>query len=205
MSSLSLKMIFFWRLCKNPELILITIFLRRRRPKTSNKLSQTRGRATACSSGGTLTQICYSPAGVTMGMSSNAVNTPVSVMGTSWQLAISSWNMLTCSLALLYWCLRETRAVACVWRGFGRPLPPLIRHLARWPMWATLAIMVMVTIKGIIVRVEQMMLSERLRWKLSQKGSDYCLMEAVVASIRLRNAYRGGIYLVGDGKVSISR
>ena len=130
-----------------------------------------------------------------MGMSSNAVNTPVGVMGTSWQLAISSWNMLTCSLALLYRCLRETRAVACVWRGFGRPLPTLIRHLALWPMWATLAIMVMVTIKGIIVRVEQMMLSERLRWKLSQKGSDYCLMEAVVASIRLRNAYRGGTYL----------
>ena len=113
----------------------LKISLRRRRPKTSNKLSQTRGRATACSSGGTLTQICYSPAGVTMGMSSNAVNTPVGVMGTSWQLAISSWNMLTCSLALLYWCLRETRAVACVWCGFGRPLPPLIRHLARWPIF----------------------------------------------------------------------
>ena len=30
-------------------------------------------------------------------------------------------------------------------------------------------------------------------------------MEAVVASIELRNAYGGGIYLVGDGKVSISR
>ena len=30
-------------------------------------------------------------------------------------------------------------------------------------------------------------------------------MEAVVASIRLRNAYQGGMYLVGDGKVSISK
>ena len=107
--------------------------LRRRRPKTGTKRSQTGGRATACSSWGTLTQNCISPAGVTMGMSSNVVNTPVSVMGTSWQLEISSQNMLTCSLALLNWCLRETGVVACVWRGFGRPLPPLIRHLARWP------------------------------------------------------------------------
>ena len=36
------------------------------------------------------------------------------------------WRYITC----VFW---ETDAVACVWRGFGRPLPPLIRHLARWP------------------------------------------------------------------------
>ena len=51
--------------------------------------------------------------------------------------------------------------MACVWRGFGRPLPPLIRHLARWPMGGlALAIVAMVTIKGIIVRVEQKKLCE---------------------------------------------
>ena len=110
--------------------------VRRRQPKTGTKRSQTGGRAAACSSWGTLTQNCISPAGVAMGMSSNVVNTPVSVMGTSWQLAISSRNMLTCSLALLNWCLRETGVVARVWRGFGRPLSPLIRHLVRWPTGA---------------------------------------------------------------------
>ena len=64
--------------------------------------------------------------------------------------------------------------------------------------------MPMVTIKGIIVRVEQEKLCDWLRWKLSQRGLDYCLMEAVVASERLKNAYQEGLYLVGDGKVSIS-
>ena len=36
------------------------------------------------------------------------------------------WRYITC----VFW---ETDAVACVWCGFGRPLPPLMRHLARWP------------------------------------------------------------------------
>ena len=54
----------------------IAAFMRRERPKTSTKLSQTGG-STTCSSRGTLTQNCISPVGVAMGMSSNVVNIPV--------------------------------------------------------------------------------------------------------------------------------
>ena len=92
-----------WNLLMLQDIIDNNSILRRRRPKTGTKRSQTGGRATACSSWGTLTQNCISPAGVAMGMSSNVVNTPVSLMGTSWQLAISSQNMLTCSLVIQYW------------------------------------------------------------------------------------------------------
>ena len=156
-----------WHNCKETEVGTITDFFRRRRPKTGTKRSQTGGRATACSSWGTLTQNCISPAGVAMGMSSNVVNTPVGVMGTSWQLAISSRNMLTCSLALLNWCLRETGVVACVCAVSGGPSLHSSGTQHGGPRGLALAIVAMVTIKGIIDRVQQKKLCDWLRWKLS--------------------------------------
>ena len=85
-------------------------------------------------------------------------------MGMAWQLAISLRNMLKCSLALLNWCLQETKLVACVWRGFKKPIAPLIRRLAWWPTRLTLVIVAMVTIQVNIDKVEQRKLCDWLRW-----------------------------------------
>ena len=73
------------------------VYLRRRRPKTSNKLSQTRGRATACSSGGTLTQICYSYMEFTHGIYQHRC---VGVWGNWQSTLLPLWFMLVMMSAI---------------------------------------------------------------------------------------------------------